>query len=502
MLHISDVDIDVLSNLFREYFNDIPKSVVKLPGSGSNRKYYRLNGCEEENPEILESLNGCSVGCIGTVGDDERECRAFINLGNVFRSQGINVPEIYLRTPDYLNYIQEDLGKLSLMDIILKGDRTNLDASVEIPGVALSVRELVSATLKKLAEMQQVEWHLWNDSAEYNPFCLRQALWDLNYFKYEYLKPSAVVFDEEKLQDDFEAFADSLCENNGFNGFMFRDFQSRNVMIRNNEPWFIDFQGGRKGPAIYDAVSFLWQAKAKFPDDFRYGMIEEYLSHFPTGYFPQNRDARISLVNRFVLFRTLQVLGAYGFRGLVEKKSHFIESIPQALENLSAVIKMGIADEYKELKRVCEKICDDFRFKNITNRELVVSVFSFSYKKGYPDDFTGNGGGFMFDCRGMHNPGRYEEYKSLTGLDRKVIDFLETKGEVTAFVSKAKELILPSVQTYLRRGFSNLQVGFGCTGGQHRSVYCAEKLANELKREFPDVAVKIIHREQKISRQI
>lgn len=500
MLHNLDRDIDILTLLFKEYFNTEALSVTMLPGAGSNRKYFRISGDLKFGP-ISEGVEG-RCGCIGTSGDDVRECRAFVNLARVFRSHKINVPEVFLSTSDYMNYIQEDLGDTSLMDIILQYNKNGTDPSESIHPNSPSLCELVRSVLTNLAEMQQVDSSLWSSVTEYNPFCLRQALWDLNYFKYEYLKPANIVFDEEALQNDFEGFAESLCSRNGFNGFMFRDFQSRNVMVRNSIPWFIDFQGGRKGPAIYDAVSFLWQAKANFSEKFRYDMIDEYMSNFSSELFPVDKRTRKEIVDRFVLFRTLQVLGAYGFRGLVEKKAHFIESIPQALRNLESVLQTGIADSYPELRRVCRLICDDNRFVNIKRDKLLITVFSFSYKRGYPDDYTGNGGGFMFDCRGMHNPGRYPEYKNLTGLDIPVINFLEDRGEVIDFVKRAKEIVVPSIHTYLRRNFNNLQIGFGCTGGQHRSVYCAERLAGELKEHFPDVDIEIVHREQKISRKL
>ena len=277
---------------------------------------------------------------------------------------------------------------------------------------------------------------------------------------------------------------------------MFRDFQSRNVMVCDGKPYFIDFQGGRRGPGIYDAVSFLWQAKAGFSDDFRSKMLDYYfeMRHVLAG---ENRDyvRERKLTYDFALFRTLQVLGAYGLRGLVERKAHFIESIPPALRNLRSLLSSGAADDYPELKRICNEICNDARFKENESGALHIKVFSFSYKKGYPADYTGNGGGFMFDCRGMHNPGRYQEYKSLTGRDRAVIDFLEERGEVQEFVRKAVDIVSPSVETYIRRGFSNLQIGFGCTGGQHRSVYCAEHVATILADKYPEATVTLIHRE-------
>lgn len=268
-------------------------------------------------------------------------------------------------------------------------------------------------------------------------------------------------------------------------------------MVYESKPYFIDFQGGRPGPVIYDAISFLWQAKAGFSDDFRQEMLEHYfeeLSRLTS--CRRNEQEEHQSVNRFALFRTLQVLGAYGLRGLVERKAHFIESIPAALENLKILIENGAVDRYPELKRVCSCVCTDKRFAKKTEDGLRVTVFSFSYKKGYPADFTGNGGGFMFDCRGMHNPGRYAEYKSLTGRDKPVIDFLEERGEVQQFVENAVGMVSPSIETYLRRGFSNLQIGFGCTGGQHRSVYCAERTAQVIAEKFPSAHIVLIHREQ------
>lgn len=490
-----DGDIDILSHLFNEYFGAEVTSVRMLPGAGSNRKYFRMSG-----RSVSEGGVDKHCGCIGTVGDDEHECRAFVKLGKVFRKNGVSVPEVYSVTSDYMHYIQQDLGDTSLMDIILQYNKRNFDPNDPLSLGSTSLSERIRKVLRQLSDMQQVPSKLWLGCTEYKPFCIRQALWDLNYFKYEYLKPAAVIFDEEALQDDLEAFAESLCSDNGFNGFMFRDFQSRNVMIHDDQPWFIDFQGGRMGPGIYDAVSFLWQAKANFSKAFRYEMIDEYVSNFPEGVFPTDKEGLRNLVNRFVLFRTLQVLGAYGFRGLVEKKAHFIESIPQALQNLSEVAATGVMDSYRELKRVCSIICNDKRFEKTNREKLLITIYSFSYKKGYPEDFTGNGGGFMFDCRGMHNPGRYPEYRKYTGLDKPVIDFLENRGEIQKFLKHVLDVVEPSVNTYFRRNFTNLQIGFGCTGGQHRSVYCAEHLAKELKERFPEVEIEVIHREQNIKK--
>lgn len=260
---------------------------------------------------------------------------------------------------------------------------------------------------------------------------------------------------------------------------------------------FIDFQGGRKGPVLYDAVSFLWQARAGFSSDFRKKMVEYYALEYCEGDFIKAKKM-LTALPLIILFRTLQVLGAYGFRGLVEHRAHFIVSIPGALSNLREMLIEGAVDSYPELKRIVEILIKDHRFSKLELSDktpLTIEVFSFSYKNGYPDDFSGNGGGFMFDCRAMHNPGRYKQYKELTGRDSEVVDFLEERGEVQAFLSAAWSLTDPAVERYLRRGFNNLQIGFGCTGGQHRSVYCAEATAHHISAFFPEANVVLLHRE-------
>lgn len=483
-------DIEILSQLFEKYSGLSPARVRKLNGAGSNRRYYRLT--------VEDRGDQQGFSCIGVGGDNLRDCRAFTNLSRVFRNHGLPVPEVYEVSGDGMHYIQQDLGDISLFDIIgQKGPDST------------EVRELVKASLAKLVEMQTVDRNEWERYAEYPAFSKRQVMWDLNYFKYEYLKPSGVDFDENLLEDDFEKLADRLTGDGGRFGFMYRDFQSRNIMVCGGKPFFIDYQGGRPGPLLYDAVSFLGQAKAGFSEEFRHEMIHYYLEQLEQSGTASDRESVLSdsdgrRSGLFALFRTLQVLGAYGLRGLVERKAHFIESIPLALANLERLKQDGILDDYPELKRVAATICTDRRFVTGDEDEnrLHVKVFSFSYKKGYPSDYTGNGGGFMFDCRGMHNPGRYAEYRELTGLDTAVITFLEERGEVQKFVDNAYALVSPSVETYLRRGFSDLQIGFGCTGGRHRSVYCAEHLARRLAESYPDAIVEVIHREQGMERII
>lgn len=467
---ITDNNLEILSGLYADVYGCVPERMARLSASGGDRVYYRMSSA--------------AGTCLGTVGDALNDCKAFINLDNAFRSHGFDVPEIYAVSDDGMHYLQQDLGDTSLFSL-LGSDQW---------------RQMAELTVESLARLHSLPENVWADAVEYSPFSIRQVMWDLNYFKYEYLKTSGIPFDENLLEDDFERFARDLVGNSGPLGFMMRDCQSRNVMIHDRRPWLIDFQGGRKGPVVYDIVSFLWQAKARLTPAVRQELLELYASRYAelTG---RPASDIMDAVTPLVLFRTLQVLGAYGFRGLVQRRAHFIESIPFALENLGDLVNSDILCRYPELRRVAEYAIAHCPMPP-KHQGLVISVFSFSYKRGYPDDFTGNGGGFMFDCRGMHNPGRYDEFKPLTGLDAPVRDFLEQKGEVARFVDRAVEIVAPSVECYLRRNFCDLQVGFGCTGGRHRSVYCADAFARAIRKRFPEVKVILNHREQSIIEQL
>lgn len=446
-------------------------AITMLPGGGGDRKYFRI-------------LFKDGKSAIGTVADDLKDSKAFVRLADAFAKNGVQVPRIYSHSPEYKYYIQEDLGDQSLYDII-KADSPEIE-------------NILRSTIKELVKMQTVPKSHWEEEAAYAPFSERLVKWDLYYFKYEFLKPLQIVFDEDALEDDFERLAcDIMAAPTSLWGFQMRDCQSRNILVKDDKPWFIDFQGGRYGPGVYDAISLLWQAKANFPNALKEKMLEEYARCYSdkTG---ADYPEIIESSGIFILFRTLQVLGAYGFRGLIQKRAHFIESIPGALKNLSTLISQGRIDKYPELKRVCETIVSDKRFEKGENDKLTVKVFSFSYKKGYPEDYSGNGGGFMFDCRGMHNPGRYDEFKMLTGRDEPVKAFLKERREADKFASQAFDIVKPSVETYLRRGFSSLQIGFGCTGGRHRSVYCADIMAEMLYNAFPEIGIELQHRERDI----
>ncbi|HRR63001.1 MAG TPA: RNase adapter RapZ, partial [Paludibacteraceae bacterium] len=320
----------------------------------------------------------------------------------------------------------------------------------------------------------------------------RSILWDLNYFKYCFLKATGLDFQENLLEDDFKKLSNILLKNQT-NTFMYRDFQSRNVMIKNNEPYFIDFQGGRKGPVYYDVASFLWQAKANYNNELREELLQNYLEVLASLISFNESEFREQL-KHYILFRTLQVLGAYGFRGYFEKKPHFLQSIPFAIENLRSILQDNITG-YSYLIKVLQQLTELKQFREVSVRKpLTVKIYSFAYKKGIPQDDSGNGGGFVFDCRAINNPGKYEKFTYFSGLDEAVKQFLEEDGEILTLLENAYNLVDASVKRYMDRGFTNLMVSFGCTGGQHRSVYAAQKMAEHIHQKF-GVEVHLIHRE-------
>lgn len=463
-----------IKNLYRTYTGHEAAEVTELPSSGSNRRYFRLHG-----PQTLIGVSGTSI----------EENRAFIYMADHFRQKGLPVPEVYAQSDDQSFYLQEDLGDTLLFDAIEKGRKSSVFDESE--------KTLLRQTITKLPEIQFMGSDGFDFSYCYpqEEFNQRSILWDLNYFKYCFLKATGIEFQENRLEDDFLKMSDVLLRNQSAT-FMYRDFQSRNVMIRDGQPWFIDFQGGRKGPVYYDVASFLWQAKAKYPEDLRQELLLDYIEALRK-YMPVDEKYFLSQLRHFVLFRTLQVLGAYGFRGYFEKKPHFIQSVPFAIENLRQLLKQDYP-EYPYLCGLLRELTELKQFSDdLQRRTLEVKIVSFAYKKGIPNDPTGNGGGFVFDCRAINNPGKYERYNHFTGLDEPVIRFLEEDGEITVFLEHVYDLVDASVKRYLDRGFTNLMVCFGCTGGQHRSVYSAQHLAEHLHQKF-GVKVSLTHREQNI----
>ena len=467
-----------LYGLFRKHTGAEPENAVALTGSGSNRSYFRLHG------------GGTSL--MGVTGTDVKENNAFITLAAHFRSQGLPVPEVLAVSEDGMSYLQEDLGNLLLADLVAAAHK---NGGIEEGGQLEALLCRTTGLLPKI----QFEGASGLDFSVCYPqpsFDRRMVMFDLNYFKYCFLKPSGIEFNEIDLQDDFERFADELLKDEG-ETFLYRDFNARNVMIKDGEPYFIDFQGGRRGPIYYDVASFIWQARARYPQWLKEKMLGSYLDSLAS-YVEVDRDAFKERLKMFRLFRTLQVLGAYGFRGLVEQKAQFVVSIPQALADLKDLLA-EMPDDYPYMSEVLRKMTVLPRFAmQPEDGRLEVKVYSFSFKKGIPQDMSGNGGGYVFDCRSIHNPGRYEPYRKLTGRDEPVIRFLEDDGEITGFLEHVYGVVDPHVETYSRRGFTSLMVSFGCTGGQHRSVYCAEHLAHHLAEKYPEIRVRLIHREQNI----
>ena len=470
-----------MEQLYKTYYGVAPESITPLTGSASNRRYFRISSA--------------SGTCIGAVGTDRLENEAFIALSRHFRSKGISVPEVFAVSEDGMSYIQEDLGAEVLFDRLQKARKS---------GEGLDeVEDLLCRTMAELPKIQFEGGHGLDFSICYPQpsFDRRMVMFDLNYFKYCFLKATGLEFNEVKLQDDFERFADDLLEDD-MDTFMYRDFNARNVMICDGRPCFIDFQGERRGPIYYDVASFVWQARAAYPDCLKERMVKSYLEGL-SEYMTISRELFDRRLRLFILFRLLQVLGAYGFRGWTEHKANFVTSIPAAIDSLKVLISNGF-ESYPYLVETLRKMTGLSRFTSISPEDgkLEVKVYSFSFKRGVPYDPSGNGGGYVFDCRSIHNPGRYEPYKKLTGRDEPVIRFLEDDGEITGFLEHVYGVVDPHVETYMRRGFTSLMVSFGCTGGQHRSVYCAEHLAHHLASIFPDVRIRLIHREQGIEEMV
>ncbi len=470
-----------IKELFRTYSNSQIINIEKLPQSGSDRIYFRIFTKEGS--------------FIATANQNVRENVTFFNFSNHFRKNNIPVPEIYVANDTQTIYIQQDLGDESLLN------------KLEHYGYTEYTYDLFKKTLKALAWLQIKG----DNNLDYN-WCItskkfgKQAIIaDLLYFKYYFLDTLKIPYDKEKLIDDFEALAIYLTRVE-HKYFMFRDFQSRNVMVKNDAVYFIDYQGGMKGALQYDVASLLWQAKANLSEEWKDSLLEYYIDCAEDVLQKQiNRVQFTSQYNGYILIRLLQVLGAYGFRGLFERKAHFLTSIPLALRNM----KWFAANKYigivlPEFERVLKVIVQEEivkRFEPVqadASTPLVVKIKSFSYLiSGYPTDETPNGGGFVFDCRGILNPGRIEEYKSVNGRNKSVMDFLEQQTKMPEFLNSVYNIIDIAVVNYIERGFEHLMISFGCTGGCHRSVYAADALARHVRNKF-NVKIELHHIEQNI----
>ena len=473
---INKVDIkNNLKNLFKTWSGEDAQVVSVLPQSGSYRQYYRISGN--------------SKSAIGAFNPDHKENKAFITFTKHFRSIGLNVPEFYLDDKNSGTYLIEDLGDVSLFSFL--SENRNLK---EIPEKAISYYK---NSIEHLIRFQFEGSEGLDYSVCYprSSFDKQSIMWDLNYFKFYFLKLTKTVFDEQLLENDFNKFAEFLLSVE-MNNFMYRDFQSRNIMIKDEKLYFIDYQGGRRGALQYDVASLLYDAKADLPQKIRDELIEFYIQHLDRR-TKINREEFLNNYYGYILIRILQAMGAYGFRGLFEKKVHFLKSIPYSIKNLKWLMDNNLLpDGLPELQKSLRNIINNEELSKFGYHELQdklkLTINSFSYKNGIPFDLSGNGGGFVFDCRALPNPGRLEKFKELTGRDKEVIVFLENESAVKDFLENVYKISEDTVKNYIERKFTSLVINFGCTGGQHRSVYSAEKLSTLLKNKF-DINIEVNH---------
>ncbi len=472
-------DTKPLEQLCLKTYGTTPDKMEKMPLSGSNRQYYKID------------IAGSTI--VGTVGLEVRENQAFISFANSLSNAGLPVPKVLAVSDDMMCYLQTFIDGASLFDYLEKHRESDGRPDKD----TVEIYKKVVAQLPRF----QVEGAKVVDFSKCYPrpkFDEQSIMWDLNYFKYYFLKTTHTVFDEQLLENDFRTLCDYLCSAPS-EYFLYRDFQSRNIIIGNDdEPYFIDFQGGRRGALQYDIASLLYDGKAAIPPEIRDELLGCYVEELKKHVQIDEKKFR-EMFAAFAYVRIMQACGSYGYRGFLENKPHFLNSIPPAMRNLQYLlenhpfpIKAPYLESYLYEISHNEELLNYSAAKNA----LTVTVMSFSYRKGIPYDPTGNGGGFVFDCRAIHNPGRYEMYAKLTGKDKDVEDFFAKEPEMATFVSLTQQIVEISVKKYLKRGFKNLTVLFGCTGGQHRSVFCAERMAEFLRKNYPQVIVNLSHREQ------
>jgi aminoglycoside/choline kinase family phosphotransferase len=456
--------MDVLKRLFEQTFQHPPEEVKPLQGQlgGSGRAIVRLTG-------------GARTA-VGIVYPVREENVAFLEFSRHFRRHGLPVPEIYGEALNEGAYLEEDLGDTTLYEFLSE----NRSSETIAPAVVEAYRKVVAALPRFQVEAgRDLNYKVCYPRASFD----RQSIaWDLNYFKYYFLRLAGVPFNEQALENDFSRLTKFLLSAD-HDYFLYRDFQSRNVMLRDGQPYFLDYQGGRKGALQYDIASLLFDGKADLPPELRQELLDDYLDCLAE-HIALDRAAFLEHYYAYVYVRIMQALGAYGFRGFYERKAHFLQSVPYALKNLRWLaqnVKLPIAlpalmEAFKAMQG-SEKL-DGLAASTIV---LKVRVFSFSFHRQMPADESGNGGGFVFDARGLPNPGREERLRSMSGKDHEVIDYLNQQESVHQFLAGVLSLVDASVGAYQRRGFKNLMVSFGCTGGQHRSVFLAEQLAKSLR---------------------
>lgn len=460
-----------LRALYGKTFGKDPESFEPLKADASARRLFRMGDGKRS--------------AIGAFGPDKAENRAFLSFSRQFRAAGLPVPEIYAEDQAQGIYLEEDLGGTTLFEY-LTAERKGPELPPQVLAAYRKALEWLPKFQARVGAGMDLR-HCYPRSA----FDRQSVMWDLNYFKYYFLKLAKIPFNEDKLEADFTRFADFLLEAPA-DYFLYRDFQSRNIMLRGGETWFIDYQGGRRGAAQYDLASLLYDAKADLQPETRTELLDHYLAVSGA-----DRKSFLRYYPAFVYIRIMQAMGAYGLRGFYERKTHFLGSVPYAVRNIEWMLRNAELEvKTPELTQCFKRIAASSYLRQFgkTNLGLTVRISSFSFKNGVPLDDRGHGGGFIFDCRALPNPGRYERYASLTGRDRPVADFLAKEPAVGLFLESIFSLAAQSVENYLSRNFTSLSVAFGCTGGRHRSVYCAESLAARLKSEF-GVRVELTHRE-------
>ncbi len=466
-----------IKRLFLGYFNEEPLHIEELAASGSNRKYFRLS-----------SANNCAIAAYN---NDLKENLAFISFTKHFEKHGLAVPSVLNEDLENNLYLLSDLGDETLFSY-LESSRNE--------GFSDKTIGLYKEVLSQLQDFQMDASVDMDYSVCYprDSFDKQSMMWDLNYFKYYFLKLAHIHFDEQKLEDDFNTLSDYLLKTD-CNYFLYRDFQSRNIMIQNDKLFFIDYQGGRKGALQYDVASLLYDAKADIPQNVREELLDYYIALLKKKTDINENEFR-QYYYGYVLIRIMQAMGAYGFRGYYEKKAHFLKSIPYAVQNLKWILdNTTLPVDTPTLFQVFQQIIASKKLKTYQDElpdKFTLTINSFSFKKGYPADKGGNGGGFVFDCRALPNPGRYKEYKQLTGMDVEVKTYLEAYCEVNDYFTNTSNLVCQSLNNYISRGFSSLVVNYGCTGGQHRSVYFAERLSDFISKKY-DIHIQLTHQEQK-----
>jgi len=473
--------MDVLNKLFEKHFGSPAEHIQPLQGElgGSGRKIIRLSRGNQSAIGILYGVR--------------EENAAFLAFSRHFRRHRLPVPAIFGEDLDHGAYLEEDLGDTTLFDFL----SANRSGDAIAPQAVEFYRKVVAELPRFQIEAgRDLDYSVCYPRGSFD----RQSInWDLNYFKYYFLRLAGIPFNEQALEDDFDRLTNLLLEAPG-DFFLYRDFQSRNVILHQGQPYFVDYQGGRKGALQYDIASLLFDAKADLPPELREQLLDAYLEAL-SRHIRVDREAFDRYYHAFVYVRIMQALGAYGFRGFYERKAHFLQSVPYALKNIRWLLHNAkLPIELPTLMSAFQNILTSEKLKRLTpapqpqTQNLQVRIFSFSFHHDPPKDESGNGGGFIFDARGLPNPGREERYKQLTGRDAPVIDYLNQQEGVHPFLANAVALVEASVASYQQRGFKNLMVSFGCTGGQHRSVFLAEHLAKRLRGQ-PGVEVVVRHLE-------